>query len=138
MVFLKNADLTETIFWIAAISGTVFLIFRIILLLFNGDFDFDNSDSPLPLDHDAINESTSDYSFKILSLNFISGFSMIFGWIGLSAYNQFKLNQILSFLIAIIVAYLAMLFTGYLFKLVMKLNSKGEIFDINKTIGCIG
>ncbi len=94
----------------------------------------DSADSDISIDdlHSEI-----DYGFKLLLLNFISGFSMVFVWMWLACSKQFHLNELLSFVIAFVVAYLSMILTGYMFKLIMKLNSKGESLDLSKTIGSI-
>lgn len=142
MDIFQNANGTEMVFWGAAILGTVFFFLRIVMMIVGGfaddmghDAAHDGMDSA---DGDTHDGDGSDASFKLVSLNSITGFIMMFGWAGLASYVQFQLNGALSILIAFIVGLLCMVITAYLFKLAMKLHSPGAHFDINNSIGTTG
>jgi Zn-dependent protease with chaperone function len=115
------------IFWIAAVAGSIFFILRVAVSIVGG-FDGDTADE---LD-------ATDGAFKLLSLNSVTSFVAIFGWVGLASFYQFKLSLLISVGIAVIFGFLAMLITTWLFRLAMKLKSGGAVFDIKDTVGQIG
>ncbi|MDR2080948.1 MAG: hypothetical protein LBP54_03555 [Campylobacteraceae bacterium] len=112
------------VFWIAAVAGSIFFILRVVVYIVGG-FDSDGSDE---LD-------ATEGAFKLLSLNSITSFIAMFGWVGLACAYQFKLSLLASVGIAIIFGFLAMFVTAWLFKLAMKLKSNGVVFDIKESIG---
>ncbi|MDR1285684.1 MAG: hypothetical protein LBJ88_05755 [Campylobacteraceae bacterium] len=112
------------IFWIAAVAGSVFFILRVAVSIVGG-FDGDNTDE---LD-------ATEGAFKLLSLNSITSFIAMFGWVGLACGYQFKLSLLTSVVIAIICGFIAMFITAWLFKLAMKLKSSGVVFDIKESVG---
>lgn len=63
---------------------------------------------------------------------------MTFGWAGLAGQKQFGLGTTLSFVIASVAGGLAMFTTAYLFKLMGKLSSAGDVFSVQKTLGLSG
>ncbi|MBU1099098.1 MAG: hypothetical protein KKA84_01750 [Bacteroidetes bacterium] len=142
MNFLQTGNGTEMIFWVTAILGTVFFFLRIVMMIVGG-FGDDVGSDPGDLasetgDSNVHHVDDSDISFKLVSLNSITGFIMMFGWAGLASYIQFQLNGTISFLIAIIIGTLCMFLTAYLFKLALKLHSPGAHFDIHKSVGTVG
>ncbi|MFC2140525.1 hypothetical protein ACFLQ1_02255, partial [Candidatus Auribacterota bacterium] len=84
----------------------------------DGDFDVD-----------------SDVAFELISINSLTAFFMMFGWIGLSCYKQFSLNSALSILIATAAGICCMLITAFLFRVAKKLVSQGVKFNIADTVG---
>lgn len=145
MDFLDNANGTEIVFWLTAILGTVFFFLRVVMMIVGGfgddaGVDASHADATsIETDHTGADghdsEDGSDASFKLVSLNSITGFIMMFGWAGLAAFLQFHLNDIISFLIAFVVGLLCMFITASLFKMASKLTSPGARFNINDTIG---
>jgi hypothetical protein len=112
------------IFWIAAVGGSIFFALKVVVSIVGG-FDGDSGDE---LD-------ATEGAFKLLTLNSVTGFIAIFGWAGLSSAYQFQLSLLLSFLIAVVFGFAAMLITALLFHLAMKLKSGGERFDIKQAVG---
>ena len=145
MDFLENANGTELVFWLTAILGTVFFFLRVVMMIVGGFGDDVGSDvshadaTTIETDHSGADghqsEDGSDASFKLVSLNSITGFIMMFGWAGLASYLQFHLNDVVSFIIAFVVGLLCMFITASLFKMASKLTSPGARFNINNTIG---
>jgi hypothetical protein len=112
------------IFWIAAAAGSLFFVLRTAVSIVSG-FDSDNADE---LD-------ASEGAFKLLSLNSVTSFVAIFGWVGLACLYQFKLSLLVSVGIAAVFGFLAMFITVWLFRLAMRLKSGGAVFDIKESVG---
>ena len=141
MDIFSSTDGTGLIFWGTAILGTVFFLLRVLLLIVGGFADVDgdalHSDAT-DIHGDGSHGDGTDVSFKLVSLNSITGFIMMFGWAGLASYLQFNLNSGISLLIALVVGLMSMYLTTMLFRMAMKLTSPGEVFDINSTVGVHG
>jgi len=134
MEFFTGARALEQIFWICASVGTLFFLLRTIMMLVSGDGDVDvDGDGDVDIDQDA-----SGDAFQLISVNSITAFIMMFGWSGLTAYAQFDLGSSQSLVIAFIVGVICMLITAYLFQLAKNLVSRGNQFNINKTVGLNG
>lgn len=126
----------QTIFWASAIAGTLLFALRIVTTLVGGIFDgggeFD----------DYLDDSAGDHhetpSFRIFSLHSISGFFMMFGWVGLACYTQFKLSYASSLGIAAVAGILIMLLTAVIFRSALLLESNGTTFTIKNTVGLVG
>jgi hypothetical protein len=112
------------IFWIAALAGSAFFVLRVVVSIVGG-FDSDGGDEA----------DTTEGAFKLLSLNSITSFIEMFGWVGLACLYQFKLSLLISVVIAVICGFFAMFITAWLFKLAMKLKSGGAVFNIKDSIG---
>lgn len=126
--FLTSADMLGKVFWYCAIGGTAFFMIRLVMMLIGHDFD-SHGDGGIHMD------THSDAAFQLFSINSVTSFLMMFGWGGLTAYIQFKLGSTLSILIAIFVGIAAMFTIALIFKLAMRLVSKGEEFKIEDTVG---
>lgn len=133
--FFDSADALGKIFYVFAIFGTVFFLIRTAMMFIGGDGEMD-------LDMDGSGDvdvgMDSDVAFQFFSLNSLTAFFMMFGWSGLTSYIQFELGAAISIVIAFVVGILAMLFVAWLFKMAMKLTSKGADFKISDTIGLTG
>ncbi|NGX32795.1 MAG: hypothetical protein K1060chlam4_00848 [Candidatus Anoxychlamydiales bacterium] len=119
----------ETFFWFFALSGSITLFIQLILNLFGLSDHHDIGDT----DIDTGEIDTSN--FKWLSKQALSGFFMMFGWIGLSCLKEFGFNVLLSLAIAFIAGVLAMFVSGFIFKMARKLHSSGTVFKIEDAIG---
>jgi len=128
-MFAKIVLNKETFFWFFALSGSVTLFIQLILNLFGLSDHHDIGDT----DIDTGEIDTSN--FKWLSKQALSGFFMMFGWIGLSCLKEFEFNLILSLAIAFIAGVLAMVASGFIFKMARKLHSSGTVFKIEDAIG---
>lgn len=128
-MFAKIVLNKETFFWFFALSGSVTLFIQLILNLFGLSDHHDIGDT----DMDTGEIDTSN--FKWLSKQALSGFFMMFGWIGLSCLKEFEFNVLLSLAIAFIAGVLAMFVSGFIFKMARKLHSSGTVFKIEDAIG---
>lgn len=140
----SNPSNMEYTFWMCAVGGTLFFLLRVMVAVVGGfghdDFDTDGHGDVHAHDvdgHDAHDGHghESDVAFKLLSLNSVSAFIMMFGWAGLTAYSEYQLGNFLSFLIALVVGFITMMLTSYLFVLAHKLTSEGANFKIEQTVG---
>lgn len=125
---LKNAWLYY--YYLAWFATICFVIKLIIFSIFGAD----NGGDVAP-DFNA--DTASDGTFGFLSLQSLLAFLMGFGWMGYAALQQFKLDQLGSFLSAFGVGLLFMLGTAYLMFSVKKLE-KNVVKDKKTAIGKIG
>ncbi len=133
---------SESIFWMCAIGGTLLFFLKVGLVLLSGlgaeGFDSDHADG-----HDFDVETDLDHhgalsSFKLLSLNSLSGFFMMFGWVGLTALKQFNLHPFLSSLCGVGAGFILLLLSGLLLKGALALVSPGTRFETSQCIGLTG
>ena len=125
--FFTTADMLGKVFWLCAIAGTLFFSLRIVMMLVGGDIGDD-------IDADGFSDS-SDVAFEVFSVNSITAFVMMFGWVGLTCHLQYNLGNAQSVIIAFMVGVIAMLITAYLFQLAGKLVDKGAVFKIQNAVG---
>lgn len=134
MDFLSNANGTELVFWLTAIAGTVFFFLRVAMMIVGGFGDDVGGSDGANVDADASaphhSDDGADTSFKLVSLNSITGFIMMFGWAGLASYLQFHLGEVLSFALAFLVGLICMVITASLFRMALKLSSPGARFNV--------
>ena len=105
-------------------------------MLTAGDFS-EVHDGDVHVDHGAHGDvhADSDVAFELISINSLTAFFMMFGWIGLSCYKQFALNSALSIILATVTGIGCMLVTAFLFRAAKKLVSQGVKFNIYDTVG---
>ncbi|MEW5941803.1 MAG: hypothetical protein AB1750_19240, partial [Chloroflexota bacterium] len=82
------SDLTwiEIIYWASTIVGGTLFILRLVMLLFGGGISDDTLDAALDTSHAEISgdHPDADISFKLLSLQGLTSFFMMFGLVGLA------------------------------------------------------
>jgi hypothetical protein len=122
--FFSSADMLGKIFWLCAISGTLFFALRLLMMLIgsdgaDGDLDFEGS----------------DHAFEVLSITSITAFIMMFGWSGLTCHLQYGYSSPKSILIALGVGVFAMMTIAWLFQIAKSLTSRGSVFNIDDAIG---
>ena len=124
----------HTVFWLCAVGGTVFFVLKSLLSLvgvFDGHLDIPHAGgSHLDVHHDA-----TDAAFKLFSINSLTGFFMMFGWIGLASLEQFKFGSSTSIFLALVAGGLSMLVISFIFKSALGLASHGGRFVIAELIG---
>jgi len=121
----------QIIFWITALFGTVFFLLKT-LLSFTGlvSEEMDQSNvEPDALDHG------SDNAFKIVSVHSLTGFLMMFGWVGLACLVQYQFSPLFSVFGALIAGLFMMIVTAYIFKFSALLASPGSTFDTEDLVG---
>jgi membrane protein implicated in regulation of membrane protease activity len=114
----------------AAIGGILFFV-RLILQLFGSDHDMD---SDLELDHGDAGHMDSDTSFRILTLNGLTSFFIMFGLAGLALYKQTALGTLFSIVGAAGVGVSTVWLLGKIIASAKKLQSSGTI----EVVGAIG
>lgn len=107
----------ENLFWFCALLGSGSFLIQILFAFFVG------------------HEDDFDYSFKWLSKQAVTGFLMMFGWVGLSCILELKFPLFLSTLIALFAGLISVLITALIFKGAQKLRSTGTIFKLEEAIG---
>lgn len=130
----------EMIYWGSTIIGGTLFILRTGMLLFGGGFgegDFDTDfDADVDASFDEIDHDATDASFKLLSLQGLTAFFMMFGLVGLALFHAG-----LHVLITIMGGAIAGLFSVWLMSLVftamLGLQSDGTL-DIQNAIGQVG
>lgn len=131
----------EIAFWSFALGGTLFFVLRLVGMVFGGF----GSDHAGDAGHDVGDDSGMDHpgdgtetAFKLVSVNSLTGFFMMFGWSGLTMYRQFNFGEGLSLLTAFVVGGVTMVATAYLFRAMMRMQSGGDDFSVSKTVGLTG
>jgi hypothetical protein len=109
----------EALFWFCALAGSGMFILQFFLVFLGGGEDGDLSDG----------------HFKWLSKQAVSGFLMMFGWVGLACRMELGLGTIASTSGAAAAGLLAMFVSGAIFKTARKLKSTGTVFRIEEAVG---
>jgi|GEM_PF-673566 len=121
-------------FWTSASLGTTLFLLRLLMSLFGvGFFEHDADIDTL---HDGLHHDSP--FFKCLTIHSLSGFLMIFGWVGLACNMQFKMPTGFSLLIALACGLAMLVITAFIMHAAMSLEGSGSVFSIQKTIGLIG
>ncbi len=145
----ESLTLLKQLFYFIAVPATVILVIQAILSIIGltdggsdldgGDFDgadnldlFTDIDEPVELDlsdgHDLSNDGfTGD--FKFLTVRGLVAFFTIFGWTGAAMLNSS--TEVVSIIVALLAGLAAMGIIGYLFYMMNKLQSSGNIEFIN-------
>ena len=134
---LADFSPTEKVFAAFAFAGTLFFFLRVVWMFIGGlgDSDIAHLAGHQADVSDAGHGQGSDSVFKLFSINSVTAFFMMFGWIGLSASRQFSQGMAVSLLAGLVAGLLSMAIIAWLFQLFMTLGSAGERFDIAATLG---
>ncbi len=122
----------QQIFALIAIPATLILVLQTILLLFGIGGD---SDSDLDADIDADGIDGGDDGLALFSIRGIVAMLCVTGWSGV-ALLETALPQIVSVLISLLLGIAALVAIAYLMKVVLKLQSSGNL-DYGNCIGQI-
>ena len=109
----------DPLFWFCALAGSGLFLIQFILIFFGIDSDHDGSFQ----------------DFKWLSKQALTGFLMMFGWIGLACKRELGFSAAGAAGIGVVAGMFAMLITGMIFKLARKLRSSGTVFRIEEAVG---
>jgi len=132
--FSSNA---ESIFWVCGVFGTVLFLLKVMLLVLAGTGDDLLHHAGVDSHFDVVDHAAGP-ALKILSLGTLTGFFMMFGWVGLACLKQYSLSIQTSILIGIGAGLLLMVVSAVLFRAMLTLASGGSEFSVKKTIGCVG
>jgi len=126
------SDLTglEILFVICAIVGGAFVLLRLVMQFIGIDHDMDTGADT----HDVDYGDGTDPGFKIISLQTLFAFFMMFGLVGLAMSNETNVEGYLTAVIAIAAGVISAVVIAGLFKFSNKLQSTGTI-NINKSVG---
>lgn len=120
----------DTLFWIAALTGTIAFGLKLLLSFFGGAEVAELGDVETNgTDHG------SDNAFKLISIHSLTGFFMMFGWAGLACYKQYALPAPLSLLLATAVGVFMMFAAAYMFKIAGLAASPGTTFRTEELVG---
>ena len=126
----------EVFFLICAVVGSAFVGIRFVLLLFGlhdgdvGDGTVDGSD----LDG---HHADSDVGFKLLSLQGITSFLMMFGLVGMAFYHESRMGMLVSMIGGLAAGLASVWVIAKMFRMVVRLQSSGTI-PIESTVGAQG
>lgn len=126
----------EIFFLICAIIGGIFVIIRFIMMLIGMDHGVDGDLSGGLHDFDG-HHADSDVGFKLLSLQGITSFLLMFGLVGMALYNQSKVGLFISMFGAVLAGLASVWIIAKMFSFVLKLQSSGTI-SIDSTVGAQG
>ncbi len=127
-------EVSDLVFWSSALFGTVLFVLRLCATVVGGVSD--ESDDMMIEDADEYHHYTG--SFKLFTLHSVSGFFMMFGWVGLACVKQLHYSQHVAILFSFIAGFATMLLTALIFKWSQLLVSSGTRFSIEKTVGMVG
>lgn len=127
-LFYKFDDLIkeDSIFWFCALSGSGLFIIQLALNFFGAG------------SHTHMDDQTSEFDtgkFKWLSKQALTGFLMMFGWVGLTCRREFELSGLSSAFVALGGGIIAICITGLIFRGAKTLLSSGTVFKIEDVIG---
>lgn len=138
--FFESLNAVEKIFFICAVLGGVMFILRLLLSLFGGHHDADmGGDAHGGFDVHDVQDAhgghhDSDASFKILSLQGLTAFFMMFGLVGLALSRQSGWATMWATIGAFTGGLAAMWVMAKIFKGMTKLQSDGTM-DIQNAVG---
>lgn len=112
-------------FGVPAVVGTLFFLFRLIMMLVVGAAHGDG----LHMDGDAFDLDHGDSSgaFKVLSVQAVAAFLMGFGWGGLGAYRGWGLPALLSVPVGLALGGFMMWLLGKLLAWINRMQSSGTL-----------
>lgn len=116
----------DTLFWFSALSGSVLFVIQFILSLFGGDAYDSVQDGGGEMDASQV---------KWLSKQALTGFLMMFGWVGLTCKKEFDFSVMATFMTALLGGTVAIFITGFIFGSAKKLRSTGTVFNLEDAIG---
>jgi hypothetical protein len=132
---MAAATWIETIYWASAIIGGTLFILRVIMMFIGNDMSDDGLDSALDAGGDVVSghHASSDLGFKLLSLQGLTSFFMMFGLVGLAL---LRANQpvLLTVIGGILAGLVTVAITGLIFTQMRRLQAEGTI-NIQNTIG---
>lgn len=124
----------EIFFLICAVVGGFFVLFRFILQFAGVGVDLD-PDGPPTFD---AQHADSDVGFKLLSLQGLSAFLLMFGLVGLALYRQSGVGFFLSIAGGSAAGLAAVWVVGKLFAFSARLQSSGSLDSVLAAPGCTG
>ena len=136
-IWWSSLDTFEQIIAIIAATSTVILIIQTVMSLFSFfDLGGDDIDAGSNLGDNSDNDSITENGLKIFTHRGVVAFFSIFGWSAL-IFLRSDVSLFVSMLVAFLLGTVTMFIVAFLFRLMMKLQTDGNV-DINTAIGKIG
>lgn len=128
----------EVIYWASTIIGGTLFILRLGMMLIGGDLGSDGGDVPVDTgDVDvSVEHADADVSFKLLSVQGLTSFFMMFGLVGLALLKA-NLHVLITILGGAIAGLVTVGTTGVIFSQMKRLQTEGTI-KIQNTVGSEG
>jgi membrane protein implicated in regulation of membrane protease activity len=126
----------EVFFLICALVGGAFVGIRFVLLLF-GFHDGNAGDGTTGAPDLDGHHADSDVGFKLLSLQGITSFLMMFGLVGMAFYHESRMGILVSMIGGLAAGLASVWVIAKMFRMVVRLQSSGTI-PIESTVGAQG
>ena len=128
----------EVIYWASTIIGGTLFILRVMMMFIGGGAGDDAIDSALDTGVDALTgeHADADISFKLLSVQGLTSFFMMFGLVGLALLRA-NLHELITIVGGILAGLVMVAITGVVFTQMKRLQTEGTI-KIQNTIGSDG
>lgn len=128
----------EVIYWASTIIGGTLLILRLGMMLFGGGLSDDALDSALDGGNVDVagDHADADMSFKLLSVQGLTSFFMMFGLVGLALLRA-GLHVLITILGGAVAGLVTVAVTGLIFSQMKRLQTEGTI-RIQSTVGSEG
>lgn len=126
-----SSDLLQYTYWALAISGTLIFVGLTVLSFMGGDVE--PSDVDVDGDGFVDHVDTGNAFMKFFSVKAITAFAMFFGWSGILFGNT-----LLGVIAALAIGLFMMFLTGYIMKLLLKLQDPGAGLSLDTFVGCRG
>lgn len=112
----------DPVYWFCALSGSLLFVGQFCLSFLGAQDDLDEGGG-------------DPGKVKWLSKQALTGFLMMFGWVGLTCKKELHLSHFWTVLFGVLAGVLALLATALIFRLAKKLCSPGVVFDLENAIG---
>ena len=128
----------EVIYWASTIIGGTLFILRVMMMFIGGGAGDDAIDSALDPGGDALtgDHADADISFKLLSIQGLTSFFMMFGLVGLALLRA-NLHELITIVGGILAGLAMVAITAVVFTQMKRLQTEGTI-KIQNTIGSDG
>ena len=120
----------EIIYWASTIIGGTLFILRLGTMLYGGDISDDGLDASLGAGDGAIDHADTDASFKLLSVQGLTSFFMMFGLVGLALLRA-NFHIFITVIGGTIAGLITVGITGFIFSKMRGLQSEGTIHPRN-------
>ena len=129
-------SLIEVIYWASTIIGGTLFILRLGMMLIGGGMSDDGVDAALDAGDMPGDHADADISFKLLSVQGLTSFFMMFGLVGLALLRA-NLHELITVVGGILAGLAMVAITGVVFTQMKRLQTEGTI-NIQNTVGTDG
>ena len=137
LFFSYIQSIQSTVFLISAFFGTTLFLLRVLSMLFMGTFSEGDSPEDYSGDSDAHDLQSHTGSFKLFTLHSLSGFFMIWGFVGLACTEQYALSLEKALPIATFFGFCMLFLTAGIMRYALLLQSAGTVFSNQQTVGLV-